>query len=39
MPRAAGEELERGVAGGQEALRGRGAREEVIRVVEVFMRN
>ena len=33
MPGAAGEELERGVAGGQEALRGRGVREQVVRVV------
>ena len=38
MPRAAGEELERGVAGGQVALRGRGVRGEVVRVV-VLMRN
>ena len=39
MQGAAGEELEQGVAGGQEALRGLGAREEVVRVVEVLMRN
>ena len=39
MPGATGEELEQGVAGGQEALRGLGAREEVVRVVEVLMRN
>ena len=39
VPGAAGEELEQGVAGGQEALRGRGVREEVVRVVEVLERN
>ena len=39
MPGAAGKELEQGVAGGQEALHGLGVREEVVRVVEVLMRN